>query len=75
LSFLDVAVLGTPGGAVAITIGRVRVCVITVKLATGNCRLGARTLRVGTYQVLAAYGGNPDFKASASPKQTLTVTH
>jgi hypothetical protein len=66
---------GTPGGTVTITAGRVRICVITLKLTTGSCRLGARTLHVGTYQVLAAYGGNPDFKASASPKKPLTVTH
>jgi len=65
--------MGTPGGTVAITVSRIRVCVITLKRATGSCRLRARTLRVGIYQVLATYSSNPDFKASVSPKKALTV--
>jgi hypothetical protein len=65
---------GTPGGKVAITVGRVRVCVITLKRATGTCRLGARTLPAGTYEVRAAYRGNSDFKISASAKKPLIIT-
>lgn len=65
---------GTPGGKVAVMAGRVRVCLITLKRATGSCRLRARTLRPGTYQMLGAYAGNQDFKASASPAQSLTIT-
>jgi Bacterial Ig-like domain (group 3) len=66
---------GRPGGKVIITAGRVRVCVITLKHTTGSCRLGARTLRAGRYEVLAAYRGNPDFNASTSPKKRIIVTH
>ena len=59
---------GTSGGAAAITVGRVRVCVMTLKLATGSCRLGAWTLRVGTYQVLAAYGRKPGLQGIGLPQ-------
>jgi len=65
---------GTPGGAVAITVGRVRVCMITLKRGSGTCRLKARTLPAGTYQMRAAYHGNSDFKISASAKRPLTIT-
>jgi hypothetical protein len=65
---------GTPGGVVDIMAGRARICVVILNRGTGSCRLGARTLGAGTYQVQAAYGGNADFKWSASASKSLTVT-
>jgi hypothetical protein len=65
---------GQPGGTVVVTAGRARLCVISLRDAAGSCRLGARALRSGTYQVLATYRGDPDYKASASATKLLAIT-
>jgi hypothetical protein len=65
---------GTPGGTVTVKAGSVRLCVITLRAGSGSCALTARQLSTGTYHLVASYAGNLDFKVSASPQKTLTVT-
>jgi hypothetical protein len=65
---------GTPAGLVAVTAGKATVCVITLKAGRGTCAIGARKLRPGRYQLLAAYRGSPVYARSAAAKKTLVVT-
>jgi hypothetical protein len=65
---------GTPTGAVLITAGRLRICVITPKHGSGSCRLTARSLRAGVYQLRATYQGSADFKGSAAVTKQITIT-
>jgi hypothetical protein len=65
---------GIPAGAVAVKAGATRLCLITLKLGTGSCRLSARQLRTGKYTLTATYHGTAEFKASTSAKHPLTVT-
>jgi hypothetical protein len=39
----------------------------------GSCALTAKQLRAGNYTVMASYGADRNFTASASGKITLTV--
>ena len=54
--------------------GAVSVCVIRLVSGVGSCRLTSKKLKPGTYHLVARYPGNPNYLASASPNQTLTVT-
>lgn len=64
---------GTPSGKVTVTAGRTTVCTITLKSARGSCRLGSRTLRPGTYHLVATYPGSANFDRSSSTAKTLKV--
>jgi len=48
-------------------------CVITLKKGKGSCRMSAKNLGTGTYDLVATYGGNPVFSPSTSSMETLTV--
>lgn len=65
---------GTPGGTVTVTAGTRMVCTMKLARAKGGCKLGARTLKLGQYQLSAAYGGSPVYAGSRSGARTLTVT-
>jgi|GEM_PF-2353732 hypothetical protein len=41
--------------------------------AKGSCTLSAKKLPVGTYSLVATYGGSTSLDSSASAKETLTV--
>src|SRR6185437_4135864 len=69
---------GAPAGKVIIKASRPNhqpliVCTITLSSGTGKCLPQARTLQPGKYTLVASYGGNVDFNASASSKEALTV--
>ena len=64
----------TPTGTVAIKNGPTALCTITLSSGKGSCTLSATKLAVGTYGLVAAYGGSTDFHGSASVKETLTVS-
>ena len=64
---------GTPGGKVTIKTGLTTICTITLTSGKGSCALTARKLPVGTYTLVAAYRGSPDFASSISPRKTLKV--
>jgi hypothetical protein len=49
-------------------------CVIKLSSGKGSCRLSPKKLKVGTYRLVATYGGSTTFKGSTSAKETLTVT-
>ena len=69
---------GTPYGLAIVTAiagpGRsARLCLATVRAGTGTCRLTARQLAPGTYQITARYLGNNTLTPSVSPARTLRV--
>ena len=68
------APLGRPTGAVTITTGGTRLCVIGLVNGHGTCALAPKALGVGTYKLLASYLGEPQFKGSRSPAKSLTVS-
>jgi hypothetical protein len=47
--------------------------VATLSSGKGACSLSANKLKVGTYSLVATYGGSADFKGSTSTKETLTI--
>jgi hypothetical protein len=65
---------GTPGGQVAVTAGKVTVCVITLKAGKGGCAIGAKKLRPGKYKLLATYSGSAVYAGSAAAQKALVVT-
>lgn len=65
---------GTPTGKVSLKAGTTTICILTLSTAgKGTCTLTARQLNVGTYTLIAAYGGSADYHASTSPSKTLEV--
>jgi hypothetical protein len=64
---------GTPTGTVTVTSGRTTVCVITLASGKGRCKLSARSLAVGTHDLVVVYPGCADFTGSAPVKKRLTV--
>jgi hypothetical protein len=65
---------GTPSGTVTVKAGAATVCVIKLAGGIGTCTLKASQLRVGSYQLTAAYGGSQVYSASTSARHPLTVT-
>ncbi len=63
----------TPYGSVTIKESTTTLCTITLSSGKGTCRLSAKKLNAGTYQLVATYGGSANFKSSTSAKETLTV--
>ena len=63
----------TPTGTVTIKESTTTLCTITLSAAKGSCTLSAKKLSVGTYSLVATYGGSTNFKGSTSAKETLTV--
>jgi len=61
----------TPTGTVPVKDSTTTLCVIKLSSGKGSCRL---SLKVGTYRLVATYGGSTNFKSSTSAKETLTVT-
>jgi Bacterial Ig-like domain (group 3) len=65
---------GTPAGKVTVAVGSAKICGITLAGAKGSCKLTARALKPGRYQLAAHYGGDASYAGSASAATTLTVT-
>jgi hypothetical protein len=64
-----------PGGIVAIRVGPVTLCTITLSRGTGACRPTPHALppRHKPYPIKADYTGDQTFHRSSSPKQPLKV--
>jgi hypothetical protein len=62
-----------PTGTVKVKESSTTLCVITLSSGKGSCTLSAKRLKVGTYRLVATYGGSTNFKGSTSAKETLTV--
>ena len=62
-----------PTGAVTVCESGVALCTITLSAVTGSCTLSARRLAVGTYNVIAAYGGDKSFEASVTGGRLTVV--
>jgi len=65
---------GTPGGKVTVLAGARTVCVIKLAGGKGSCKLGAKALKPGHYQLTAAYGGSQTYVGSRSGRKTLVVS-
>ncbi|MFZ2058459.1 MAG: Ig-like domain-containing protein [Acidimicrobiales bacterium] len=63
----------TPYGSVTIKESTTTLCTFTLSSGKGSCVLSARRLGIGTYYLVAIYGGSAEVKSSTSVKETLTV--
>jgi hypothetical protein len=64
----------TPTGTITIKESTTTLCVIHLPSVKGSCNLSNVRLQVGTYSLVATYGGSTNFEGSASVKKILTVT-
>ena len=64
----------TPDGTVQVSAGSKPVCTITLSAGAGSCALAAAGFAPGSYQLTAAYEGSPDYAASVSDDEALTVS-
>jgi hypothetical protein len=72
---LTVSVSGPPAARVTVTAGKTALCTVTLTASgkAGTCTLAAKTLRPGTYRLVAAYRGTAVYVASQSAAAKLTV--
>jgi autotransporter-associated beta strand protein len=63
----------SPTGQVSMKEASKTLCVITLSSRSGSCVLSAKQLKVGTYDIVASYGGATNFVASNSGSVTLSV--
>lgn len=66
--------LGDPYGEVLVRSGATTACVIRLVNGAGSCKLRSKKLKPGTYHLVARYQATRNYRGSASPRQTLTVT-
>ena len=64
---------GVPTGYVVVESGTKILCSIHLYRGTGSCSPAARALTQGSYEVMALYAGDLNFKPSTSSRRTLTV--
>jgi hypothetical protein len=62
-----------PYGTVTIKESTTTLCTFTLSSGKGSCVLSAMRLPIGTYELVAIYGGSADVESSTSAKETLTV--
>ena len=62
-----------PTGTVTVSESSMALCTITLSAGSGSCTLSARRLAVGTYDVIAAYGGDKSFGPSATGDRLMVV--
>jgi hypothetical protein len=63
-----------PGGSVQVSAGSAPLCTITLSAGAGACALAADEFAPGSYQLTASYAGSPDYAASVSEDEALTVS-
>lgn len=61
-------------GTVLVRTGSKQLCRIVLSAGRGSCLLPARSLRPGSYRVVATYVGNQGVRASTSPGVTLHIS-
>jgi large repetitive protein len=64
----------TPDGSVQVSAGSTPVCTITLSAGAGSCALAADAFAPGSHQLTASYAGSPDYAASGSEDEALTVS-
>jgi hypothetical protein len=64
----------SPAGSVQVSAGSTPVCTITLSAGAGSCALAADKFGPGSYQLTASYEGSPDYAASGSEDEALTVS-
>jgi Bacterial Ig-like domain (group 3) len=64
----------TPDGSVQVSAGSTPVCTIALTAGAGSCALAAGEFAPGIYQLTASYAGSPDYAASVSEEEALTVS-
>lgn len=65
---------GLPSEIVFVRESGFTLCVARLSAGRGTCQLLPRQLPAGKFHVVAGYAGSPDFDASSSVTQTLTVS-
>jgi len=63
----------TPTGTVTVKESGKTLCSSTLVSGKRSCSMSARSLPVGTYHLVATYGGSADFDSSTSRTSSLTV--
>jgi Bacterial Ig-like domain (group 3) len=63
-----------PDGSVQVSAGSTPVCTITLSAGAGSCAPAADAFAPGSYQLTASYAGSPDYAASGSEDEALTVS-
>lgn len=63
-----------PDGSVQVSAGPTPVCTIALSAGAGSCALAAALFAPGSYQLTASYEGSPDYAASVSDDEALTVS-
>jgi len=63
----------TPTGTVRISESTKTLCRIALSHGAGSCRLSKKQLAVGTYNLVASYGGNSIFFGSTAAKEILKI--
>jgi hypothetical protein len=63
----------TPTGTVTVKEATITLCVIKLSSDEGSCKLSAKKLEAGIYDLVAMYEGSANIDPSASAKETLTV--
>jgi hypothetical protein len=63
----------TPTGSVTVKESGKTLCSGTLAAGKKSCKLSAKSLAVGSYRLVATYGGSADFDSSISKPITLTV--
>jgi len=66
-------VVGLPTGTVEVKAGSKSLCGVNLSNGAGECSPSGRPLAPGSYEVVARYSGNADFKPSVSPAKHLNV--
>ena len=63
----------TPTGRVTVKASSTTLCALILSAGRGSCNLSRKQLAVGTYSLIATYGGSSYFDTSASVKESLKV--
>ena len=63
----------TPTGTVTVKESKTTLCTIKLSSGKGACSLSSKRLAVGSYSLIANYGGSSNYFSSASAKETLKV--
>ena len=64
---------GVPTGYVVVESGTKILCSIHLYRGKGSCSPAAKALARGSYEIVAYYSGDKNFKPSTSSRKTLTV--
>jgi hypothetical protein len=65
---------GTPTGTATVKAGAKKLCTVRLGAGRGSCRPHAKSLKAGSYSVVATYRGSREFASSTSGEASLNVS-